>query len=290
MFEKLFAGPAVMVQGITGTHGMFHTRAMLEAGTNIVCGVTPGKGGQIVEDIPVYSSVSEAQAAHPIDVTVVFVPAAYAPEAILESIDAGIKLIICITEGIPVHDMITLARKARAAGVHIIGPNCPGILIPGVTKLGIIPASVGTPGNVALVSRSGTLTYEAAASLSAAGIGQRIIIGIGGDALAGTSFIDCLQAFQADPSVEKIVLIGEIGGSDEQLAAEFIRGNVTKPVYAYIVGHSAPPQTKLGHAGAIMGGEHESASAKTQALADAGAITAGSLPELITQITSSSQV
>lgn len=279
--------PAVLVQGITGTHGAFHTRAMLQSGTNIVCGVTPGRAGQTVQDIPVYDSVAEALKSHQIDVSVVFVPAAYAREALLEAISASIKTIICITEGIPVHDMIAVLRKARKANVQIIGPNCPGILVPGKAKLGIIPAAVGTPGNIALVSRSGTLTYEAASSLSAAGAGQRIIIGIGGDPLTGTSFVDCLESFQNDPGIDKIVLIGEIGGQDEQLAAAYIKSHVTKPVYAYIVGYSAPPQTKLGHAGAIMGSENESATAKTVALAQAGAVTAQSLPELITKIVTS---
>lgn len=278
------SNPAVLVQGITGTHGAFHTHAMIQNGTNVVCGVTPGKGGQKLDEVPVYNSVAEALSSHHIDVSVVFVPAAYARDALLEAISAGIKTIICITEGIPVHDTLLVLRSARAAGVHIIGPNCPGILIPGHTKLGIIPASVGTPGNIALVSRSGTLTYEAAASLSAAGLGQRVIIGIGGDPLIGTSFVDCLESFQNDPSVEKIVVIGEIGGTDEQRAAEYIRDHVTKPVYAYIVGQSAPPQTKLGHAGAIMGGEDESAVAKTEVLASAGAVTAASLPELIAKV------
>lgn len=284
MFENLYANPRVMVQGITGTHGAFHTRAMAAAGTNTVCGVTPGKDGQQVDGIPVYDSVARARANHDVAISIVFVPAPFARKALCEAIDAGIKFIICITEGIPVHDMLAVLHLAREKGTQIIGPNCPGILIPGITKLGIIPATVGSPGNVALVSRSGTLTYEAAASLSAAGVGQRIIVGIGGDPLIGTSFVDCLKVFQADSGVKQIVMIGEIGGQDEQLAAEYIKSNVTKPVFAYIVGHSAPAHTKLGHAGAIMGGENESAAAKTKALDDAGAITASSLPELVTKI------
>jgi len=286
MFDTLFAHPPVMIQGITGTHGAFHARAMRKAGTNIVCGVTPGKGGQKVDGIPVYDSVASARKDHDVAISIVFVPAPFARKALCEAIDAGVKLIICITEGIPVHDMLAVLHLAHEKGTRIIGPNCPGILIPGSTKLGIIPATVGSPGNVALVSRSGTLTYEAAASLSAAGIGQRIIVGIGGDPLIGTSFVDCLKAFQTDPEIKQIVMIGEIGGQDEQLAAEYIQSHVTKPVFAYIVGHSAPPKTKLGHAGAIMGGEHESAAAKTTALHKAGAITAHSLPELIAKIVS----
>lgn len=260
---------------------------MLGAGTNIVSGVTPGKGGQKVYDVPVYGSVKESQAAHPAEISIVFVPAPFALAAIHEAVDGGIKMIICITEGIPVHDMLAALHLAQEKDVQIIGPNCPGILMPGVTKLGIIPNSVGLAGNVALVSRSGTLTYEAAASLTAAGIGQRIIVGIGGDPLIGSSFVDCLEAFENDSEVDRIVLIGEIGGQDEQLAAEYIKSHVTKPVYAYVVGHSAPPQTKLGHAGAIMGGEAESAAAKTAALQTAGAVTALSLTELITKIVNS---
>lgn len=284
MFEKLSSNPAVLVQGITGTHGAFHTQAMLQAGTHVVSGVTPGKGGQKIYDIPVYGTVTESQRAHPAEVSVIFVPAPYALAAITEAINGGIKMIVCITEGIPVHDTLAAFRLAQENGVQIIGPNCPGILMPGITKLGIIPSSVGSAGNVALASRSGTLTYEAAASLTAAGIGQRIIVGIGGDPLIGSSFIDCLEVFENDAEVDRIVLIGEIGGQDEQLAAEYIKSRVTKPVYAYVVGHSAPPQTKLGHAGAIMGGQNESANAKTQAFGAAGATTATSLPELITKI------
>ena len=287
MFDTLFSNPSVMIQGITGTHGSFHTRAMIDAGTRIVCGVTPGKGGHKVYDVPVYSSAAEARSHHAIDVTVIFVPAPFALSAINEAIDADIRMIICITEGIPVNDMLAALQHAHEKGAQIIGPNCPGILIPGITKLGIIPAIVGTPGNVALVSRSGTLTYEAAASLTAAGIGQRIIVGIGGDALTGTSFVECLKYFEIDPNIGKIVLIGEIGGQDEQLAAEYIKTNVHKPVFAYIVGHSAPPSTKLGHAGAIMGAESESAAVKTTVLNHAGAVTANSLPELIAKIVAS---
>lgn len=287
MFEKISSNPAVVIQGITGTHGTFHTQAMLAAGTNIVSGVTPNKGGQKVYDVPVYGSVAEAQNSHKAEISVIFVPAPFALAAIQEAIEGGIKMIVCITEGIPVHDMATALRLARERGVQIIGPNCPGILMPGITKLGIIPNSVGSAGNVALVSRSGTLTYEAAASLTAAGIGQRIIVGIGGDPLVGSSFVDCLMAFERDANVDRIILIGEIGGTDEQLAAEYIKSHVTKPVYAYVVGHSAPPQTKLGHAGAIMGGESESAAAKTAALQAAGATTANSLPELVAKIVDS---
>lgn len=290
MLESLSSKTPIMIQGITGTHGAFHTRAMLDAGTRIVCGVTPGKGGQQVHGVPVYDSIVDARAKHEVSVSLIFVPAPHAKQALMEAIDGGISLIICITEGIPVHDMLVVLRAAREKDVQIIGPNCPGILIPDVIKLGIIPASVGSPGNIGLVSRSGTLTYEAASSLSTAGIGQRSIIGIGGDPIIGTSFVDCLRLFEQDEHVHKIVLIGEIGGQDEQSAADYIQKQVTKPVFAYIVGHSAPHEVKLGHAGAIMGGTDESAAAKTQALQRAGAITGSSLPELITKIIQSERL
>lgn len=285
--ELLLGSPAdvrVLVQGITGTHGAFHTAAMLQSGSPVLAGVTPGKGGQVVHGLPVYDKVSEAMAAHSVNVSVLFVPAPFAKAAALEAIEAGIKTLVIITEHIPVHDMVVVLQQAEAAGVTIIGPNCPGVLIPGEErslKLGIVPQAVAKPGKVAVVSRSGTLTYEAAASLSAAGIGQRAIVGIGGDRLRGASFVDCLRIFEADAQTESIILIGEIGGQEEQQAAECIAQSVRKPVYAYVVGHSAPPQTQLGHAGAIMGGANESAAAKTAALHKAGAITADSLPALI---------
>ncbi|GAC1368861.1 MAG: succinate--CoA ligase subunit alpha [Candidatus Saccharimonadales bacterium] len=281
MFEFLFDSPGVIVQGITGRHGSFHTRQMLAAGTRVVAGVTPGKGGGEVEGVPVYNNVSEARAAHAAAVSVVFVPAPFARAALLEAVDAGVKLIVCITEGIPVHDMLEVFAAARARGVVIVGPNCPGLLLPGVIKLGIIPESVGMAGGSALASRSGTLTYEASTALSGAGIGQRYIVGVGGDRLRGVSFVDCLKAFEADPQVKQIVLIGEIGGADEQQAAAYIRDHVKKPVFAYVVGQSAKPDTQLGHAGAILSGRGESAAAKTAALTEAGATTANSLPELV---------
>ncbi len=285
MLEQLFAHPEVLVQGITGKHGSFHTKEMLAAGTHITCGVTPGQGGEQTHGVPVYSSVVEALQHHPASISIIFVPAPFAKKAIFEALDAGIKYIICITEGVPVHDMLVILAKAQECGAQILGPNCPGLLVPGVIKLGIIPASLGTPGNTAIVSRSGTLTYEAAASLTAAGIGQRYIVGIGGDRLRGVSFIDCLAAFEKDPLVKQIVLIGEIGGTDELLAANYIQTHVSKPVFAYIVGHSAPAETQLGHAGAILGSHDESATAKTAVLTDAGAITSNSLAGLIKKIT-----
>lgn len=275
----------VIVQGMTGTHGAFHTAAMVAAGTNVAAGVTPGKGGQMVHGVPVYDTMVQALQATAAQVSVVFVPAAFAKAACLEAIEAGIGLLVVITEHVPVHDVIAILAAAKEKGTVVIGPNCPGLLMPGTSKLGIIPETVGLPGDVAVVSRSGTLTYEAAASLSAAGIGQRMIIGIGGDRVRGMSFVDCLNVFEADPGTSNIVLIGEIGGQDEQAAADYIREHVSKPVFAYVVGHSAPAGTQLGHAGAIMGGHDESAAAKTAALRAAGAVTANSLPGLISLVT-----
>jgi succinyl-CoA synthetase alpha subunit len=281
ILADLMHRPGVIVQGITGTHGSFHTQAMLAAGTPIVAGVTPGRAGATVCGVPVFDTVTSALAAHPATVSVMFVPAKFAKAALLEAVAAGLRLIVCITEGIPVHDMLEVLPAARAAGATILGPNCPGLLIPGRLKLGIIPATVGIPGDIAVVSRSGTLTYEVAAGLTARGLGQRYIVGIGGDRLHGLSFIDCLAAFEADPAVSRLVLVGEIGGADEQQAADYLTQHVTKPVHAYVVGQSAPSGTQLGHAGAIMTGHHDSAAAKTQALLAGGAIVAASLSELL---------
>lgn len=278
------AAPVVMVQGMTGSHGQFHTQQMLAAGTPVVCGVTPGKGGQTVLGLPVYNTVKAARQIHPVTISLIFVPAAYAKAAIVEAAEAGVKLIICITEHMPVHDLLEALRVVRAHCAELVGPNCPGLLLPGRLSLGIIPASIGRPGEVAIVSRSGTLTYEAAAGLSQRGVGQHCIVGIGGDQLRGTSFVDCLAAFEAEPGVRRIMLIGEIGGQAEQAAASYIARRVSKPVYAYVVGHSAPAETRLGHAGAIMGNADESAAAKTFALAAVGAITASSLPALLDQL------
>lgn len=285
VFELLWRQPEVLVQGITGTHGSFHTEAMQHAGTRIVAGVTPGKAGQQRHGVPVYDAVAAAIAKHPsIGVSVIFVPAPFAKSAMLEALEAGIRFIVCITEGVPVYDMLAVRQLADRLKATIIGPNCPGILLPGGLSLGIIPNAVGTPGDIAIVSRSGTLTYEAAASLTSEDKGQRIVVGIGGDQLPGTNFVDCLRAFEADKSVTRIILIGEIGGQAEQQAAQYIREHITKPVYAYVVGHSAPEQIQLGHAGAIMGTAQESAAAKTEALKKAGVIVAMSMPELITLV------
>ncbi len=286
MRSAIFQPKNVIVQGITGTHGEFHTAAMRTAGTRIVAGTSPNKAGHTVDGVPVYATIVDIQKSHAVDASVIFVPAPFAKAAILEAIEARVPLVVCITEGVPVHDMLEVKKHAVASGTVIIGPNCPGILLPGVAKLGIIPANLGTPGSVAIVSRSGTLTYEIAAALTARGIGQKYIIGIGGDRVQGTDFTDCLELFQNDPSVDSIVLVGEIGGTSEQKAAEYIRQHVTKPIYAYVAGHAAPPDVQLGHAGAILGSRDESADAKTAVLQEAGAVVAASISELVNTINS----
>jgi succinyl-CoA synthetase alpha subunit len=254
---------------------------MQAAGTAIVAGTSPNKAGEMVDGVPVYATITDIQKDHQVDTSVIFVPAPHAKGALLEAINAYIPLVVCITEGVPIHDMLDVKEKADEAGVVIIGPNCPGILMPGGNKLGIIPATMGLPGSVGIVSRSGTLTYEVAAGLTDRGIGQKYIIGIGGDRIRGTSFIDCLALFENDPDVTSIVLVGEIGGTDEQRAARYIQQHISKPVYAYIAGHHAPKGVQLGHAGAILGDDDESADAKTISLNEAGVITAKSIVKLI---------
>ena len=287
MRPELFTAKNVIVQGITGTHGAFHTKAMLAASTHIVAGTSPNKAGATVHGVPVYKTVADIRAAGiAVDISVIFVPAPFAKSAMIEAIEADVPLIVCITEGVPIHDMLTVKQAANDRGVIILGPNCPGALLPGVNKLGIIPANMGKPGSVGIVSRSGTLTYEAMAGLSQAGIGQRYVIGIGGDRIKGIDFTDCLELFENDSQVDRIVLIGEIGGTSEHMAAAYLKTSVTKPVYAYVAGHQAPAGVQLGHAGAILGGEDESASAKTKNLADHGAITADSVTELILLVAS----
>lgn len=285
MDKSLFTGN-VIVQGITGTHGAFHARQMLDAGTKIVAGTSPNKTRTEIHGVPVYQKISDIKLDHVVDISVIFVPAPHAKSAMIEAIDAGVPLIVCITEGIPVHDMIAVKKHASKKGSRIIGPNCPGVTLPGMTKLGIIPEIFTLPGSAAIVSRSGTLTYEISASLSGFGIGQKYIIGIGGDRIRGTDFIDCLELFQKDPGVDCIILVGEIGGSSEQLAASYIFEHVTKPVYAYIAGHSAPADVQLGHAGAIMGGAGDNAEAKSLALQTAGAHVASSVSQLVAKIKS----
>lgn len=284
MNEKLLTGGNVIVQGITGSHGSFHTRAMVAAGTNIVAGTTPGKAGQDVDGIPVYNSIKDIQADMRVDTTVIFVPAAHAKGAILEAIDAKIPLIVCITEGIPIHDMLQIKQRLGESESRLIGPNCPGIIMPGKVKLGIIPANLSLPGTVGIVSRSGTLTYEAMASLTQRGIGQKYVIGIGGDPINGTSFTNCLELFQNDPEVDKIIMIGEIGGTTEYDAADYIAEHVTKPVYSYITGHHAPQGVQLGHAGAILHTLHETASAKTAYFKSRGVHTATNLVSLMESV------
>ncbi len=281
MNPELLSGKNVVVQGITGSHGSFQTKSMIDAGTNIVAGTSPNKAGQTVHGVPVYSSLKDIQKNTSIDCSVIFVPANFAKGAIIEAISAKVPLIICVTEGIPVHDMLIVKEMLKDSKSILIGPNSPGIIVPGGNKLGIIPASMAMPGNVAIVSRSGTLTYEAMASLSEIGIGQRYVIGIGGDPIRGTGFIECLEMFESDDKVSEIILIGEIGGTDEIEAANYIKSSVTKPVYAYIAGHHAPPGVQMGHAGAILGSQSESAQAKTDALANAGVNTASSIDGLI---------
>lgn len=284
MRPELFTAKNVIVQGITGTHGTFHTRAMVAAGTKVIAGTSPTKAGSDLDGIPVYGSIADIQKDFIVDVSVIFVPAPYAKSAILEAVDAAVPLVVCITENIPVHDMLYIKQHMTGKSSTLIGPNCPGVLIPGINKLGIVPASMGQQGSIGIVSRSGTLTYEAAAGLTARGLGQKYIIGIGGDRVRGTNFVECLELFENDPEVSSIVLIGEIGGHDEQIAAKYIKENVSKPVYGYVAGHQAPAGVQLGHAGAILGSESESATAKTAALEVAGVKTAQNIVQLIESV------
>lgn len=282
--HNLLEGKNVIVQGITGAHGSFQTKAMLAAGTHIVAGTTPGKGGQEIEGLKVYNSINELKEHHEVDISVIFVPAPHAKGAILEAIIAKVPLIICITEGIPVHDMLVVNTVLQTSSSILLGPNSPGALLPGVNKLGIIPANMSLKGNTAIVSRSGTLTYETMASLTDKGIGQKYVIGIGGDTIHGMGYKECLRLFQDDSDVDQIILIGEIGGQDEIEAAHFIEESVTKPVFAYIAGHHAPEGVQLGHAGAILGSDQESAANKTKMLAESGVKTANSITDLVSLV------
>ncbi len=285
MNSDIFTGKNVIVQGITGSQGKFHTLNMVTYGTNVVAGTSPTKAGTSLEGIPVYASIKDIQQDFTVDASVIFVPAAHAKAAMFEAIDAGVPLIVCITEHIPVHDMLAVRKKLQGSKSVVIGPNCPGVLVPGKQLLGIIPARLSTPGTTAVVSRSGTLTYEAMDLLTKAELGQKYIIGIGGDMVRGTGFIEALELFENDPEVSRIVMIGEIGGVDEIAAGDYIRDHMTKPVYAYIAGHSAPVGVQMGHAGAILGtNKLESASAKTKYLADCGATVADSITQLISKI------
>ena len=262
----------LLVQGITGNEGIFHTGQMLAYGTKVVAGVTPGKGGEWVLDgkVPVFDSVRIAQEATGVNTSVIFVPARFATDAIYEAADAGIPLIVCITEGIPVQDMMGVRNYLDQKGIRLVGPNCPGLLTPGEAKVGIIPGDISVPGNIGVVSRSGTLTYEVLYALKLVGMGATTCVGIGGDPVNGTSFIDALEMFEADPHTDKIVMIGEIGGTDEEKAAEFIADHLTKPVVAFIAGQSAPPGKRMGHAGAIVEGGSGTAADKIKALKEVG--------------------
>ena len=271
---SIFADAAtrLVVQGITGREGSFHSRQMIEYGTEVVAGVTPGKGGQMFEGkVPIFNTVAEAVRATGANTSVIYVPPMGAAAAIAESADAGLPLIVCITEGIPVMHMSRTMPFVRSRGARLIGPNCPGLITPGTrTKVGIIPGSICTPGRVGVVSRSGTLTYEVVNHLTRNGIGQSTCVGIGGDPIIGTNFIDCLAAFEADPETDAIVMIGEIGGTDEQSAAAFVKENVSKPVMGFIAGQTAPKGRRMGHAGAIISGSSGTAEEKLAAFENAG--------------------
>ncbi|MFP3895806.1 MAG: succinate--CoA ligase subunit alpha [Anaerolineales bacterium] len=268
------ADTRVLVQGITGREGSFHTKQMLSYGTNVVAGVTPGKGGERVDGVPVFDHVEVALENSGANVSIVFVPAPYAMDAILEAMEANIPLVACVTEGIPLWDMLRVARYLQDKPVHLLGPNCPGVISPGVTKVGIMPGQIHLPGNVGVVSRSGTLTYEIVWGLTQADLGQSSCVGIGGDPIVGTDFVDILRLFEEDPQTETVVLIGEIGGQAEQRAAEFIETEMTKPVVAFVAGCTAPPGQRMGHAGAIVSGEGGRAEKKIAILRSAGALVA----------------
>jgi succinyl-CoA synthetase alpha subunit len=261
----------LLVQGITGRDGGFHTKQMIEYGTQVVGGVTPGKGGQkFDEKVPIFNTVAEAVKQTGANATVIYVPPPFAADAMMEAADAGIPFIVCITEGVPVLDMTRVYPYVKERGSRLLGPNCPGLISPGQSKVGIIPGRICTPGNVGLVSRSGTLTYEVVYQMTRAKIGQTTCVGIGGDPINGTNFIDCLDAFEKDPATEAVVMIGEIGGTDEQEAARFVREKMKKPVVGFIAGQTAPPGRRMGHAGAIISGSAGTAAEKMQAFEENG--------------------
>jgi len=261
----------VLVQGITGKEGQFHTRQCIEYGTKIVAGVTPGKGGQTMDEVPVFNTVQDARDQTGANASMILVPPPFAADAILEAVDAGIELVICITEGVPVMDMLKVKNYLATKTARLIGPNCPGIITPGECKIGIMPGPIHTPGGpVGVVSRSGTLTYEVVHQLTGVGLGQTTCVGIGGDPVNGTGFIDCLTAFNDDPATEAVVMVGEIGGSAEEEASAWIKANMSKPVVGFIAGLTAPPGRRMGHAGAIVSGGQGTASAKIAAMQEAG--------------------
>jgi succinyl-CoA synthetase alpha subunit len=260
----------LLVQGITGREGAFHTRQMIEYGTQVVAGVTPGKGGEWFESVPIFDTVREAVRNAGANTSIVFVPRRFAPDAIVEAADAGIKLVVCITEGIPVLDMVRVRAFLEHTGTRLVGPNCPGIISPGAARVGIMPGHIHMAGPVGVVSRSGTLTYEVVAALTAQGLGQSTAVGIGGDPVAGTNFVDVLRLFEEDPLTTQVVLIGEIGGTEEERAAHFIAAEMSKPVTAFIAGQTAPPGKRMGHAGAIIEGGSGTAAEKIAALQGVG--------------------
>jgi succinyl-CoA synthetase alpha subunit len=273
----------LVVQGITGREGSFHATRNKAYGTNVVAGVTPGKGGEDVDGIPVFDTVQDALSETGANTAMVFVPARFAADAMFEAVDAGIATVICITEGIPAHDMLRVYNHVRPLGITLIGPNCPGALSPGKANVGIIPAEIFSEGNVGLVSRSGTLTYQIGHELTQLGVGQSTIVGIGGDPVVGSSFIDVLGRFQDDPETEIVVMVGEIGGAEEEKAAAFIEAEMTKPVIAYIAGFTAPPGKTMGHAGAIISGSAGTAQAKKEAL-EAHGVQVGTNPTEVAQL------
>jgi succinyl-CoA synthetase alpha subunit len=277
----------LIVQGITGREGRFHTEQMIEYGTNVVGGVTPGKGGEWIDTIPVFDTVSAAAEATGANCSIIYVPARFAADAIYEAADAGIPLIVCITEGIPILDMIKVRAFLDKRRIRLIGPNCPGLLTPNEAKVGIMPGHISIPGNIGVVSRSGTLTYEVVYALSNRGIGQTTCVGIGGDPINGTNFIDVLRMFEEDPTTEQIVMIGEIGGTDEERAAQFIADSMTKPVVSFIAGRTAPPGKRMGHAGAIVEGGTGTAEEKIKALEAVGVQVADhpeQIPDLLSAV------